>query len=38
LAGLHSDVFSGVIDPATGMAGSRNLGYRIAFADAIELP
>jgi len=38
LAGLHSDVFSGKIDPATGMAGSRNLGYRIAFADAIELP
>ncbi|HEV8578674.1 MAG TPA: hypothetical protein VGX68_06280 [Thermoanaerobaculia bacterium] len=38
LAGLRNDFFPEGHDPATGTAGRQNLGYRIAFADSIELP
>lgn len=37
-AGLRTDFFPQDIDPLTGMAGRRDLGYRVTFADAIELP
>lgn len=37
-SGLLRGFFPQGADPAAGVAGGPELGYRIAFADAIELP